>query len=99
MTKTDVGYLWAARIVAICGVIVAAGAALATGPMLIHGHPAYLILLAAAFVISVTVGVRSWRLPASRKSSSRGRRVVPGGPDCRECSDDRGDCLAGTVDS
>ena len=78
MTKTDVGYLWAARIVAIFGVIVAAGAALATGPMLIHGHPAYLILLAAAFVISVTVGVRSWRLTASRKSSSRGRRVVRG---------------------
>ncbi|GAB2818557.1 hypothetical protein GCM10027022_05740 [Alpinimonas psychrophila] len=78
MTKSEIGYRWTVRIVAILGVIVAAGAAFATGPMLIHGHPAYLILLAAAFVISVTVGVRSWRLPASRKSASWGRRVVQG---------------------
>ena len=54
-TKLDLGYLWVKRIVAILGVIVTAGAAFATGSMLIHGHPAYIVLLAVTLVVSVTV--------------------------------------------
>ena len=76
ITKLDLGYLWVKRITAIFGVIVTAGAAFATGPMLMHGHPAYIILLAATLVISLTVAVRSWSLPAPRKPFHRGRRVV-----------------------
>ena len=76
ITKLDLGYLWVKRIAAIFGVIVTAGAAFSTGPMLIHGHPAYIVLLAATLVISLTVAVRSWCLPAPRKPVHRGLRVV-----------------------
>jgi pimeloyl-ACP methyl ester carboxylesterase len=75
-TKPDLGYLWVKRTLAIFGVIVTAGAAFATGPMLIHGHPAYIVLLAVTFVVSVIVVVRSWFLPAPRTPVYRGRRVV-----------------------
>ena len=76
ITKLDLGYRWVKRIVAILGVIVTAGAAFATGPMLIHGHPAYTVLLAVTLVISVAVAVRSWSSAALRKPVRRGRRVV-----------------------
>jgi hypothetical protein len=76
ITKLDLGYLWVKRGVAIVGVIVTAGAAFATGPMLIHGHPAYIVLLAVTLVVSMTVAVRSWFLPAPRTPVRRGRRVV-----------------------
>ena len=76
ITKRDHGYLWVKRIVAIVGVIVTAGAAFATGPMLIHGHPVYIVLLAAVLVISLAVAVRSWLSPAPRNPVRRGRRVV-----------------------
>ena len=76
ITKPDLGYLWVKRIVAIFGVIVATSAAFATGPMLIHGHPAYIVLLAVTLVVSVIVVVRSWFLPAPRTPVYRGRRVV-----------------------
>ncbi|WP_104196930.1 hypothetical protein [Cryobacterium sp. M15] len=66
IAKFDLGYLWVKRIVAIFGVIVTAGAAIATGAMLIHGHPAYIVLLAASLVISSAVAVRSWSLLAPR---------------------------------
>ncbi|TFD26664.1 alpha/beta hydrolase [Cryobacterium lyxosi] len=76
IAKFDLGYLWVKRIVAIFGVIVTAGAAIATGAMLIHGHPAYIVLLAASLVISSAVAVRSWSLLAPRKPVYRGHRVV-----------------------
>ena len=75
-TKLDLGYLWVKRIVAIFAVIVAAGAAFATGSMLIHGHPAYIVLLAVTLVVGVIVAVRSWSVPAPRTSVHCGRRVV-----------------------
>lgn len=78
MTRTDLGLRWAARIMAILGVIVTVLAALATGSVLIHGHPAYGILLAVVLIVSVAVAVRSWRRSASPESSRRGRRAVRG---------------------
>jgi hypothetical protein len=75
-TKLDRWYLWVTRIVAIVGVIISAGAAFATGPMLIHGHPAYVVVLAATLVVSVIVAVRSWSLAAPRNPVRLGRRVL-----------------------
>lgn len=74
--KLDRGYLWVKRVTAIAGVIVTAGAAFATGPMLIHGHPAYVLLLAATLVVSVIVAVRSWSLARPRDPVHLGRRVL-----------------------
>lgn len=76
VTKRDLGYRWVTRVVAILGVIVTAGAAFATGQMLIHGHPAYIVVLGATLIISLIVAVRSWRFPVPRKPVGRGRRVV-----------------------
>ena len=70
------GYLWVKRIVATAGVIVSVGAAVATGSMLIHGHPAYVVLIAATLIISMTVAVRSWLIPAPRTRVRRRRRAV-----------------------
>ena len=76
LTKSDLGYRWVTRIVAVLGVIVTAGAAFATGPMLIHGHPAYTILLGATLVVSLAVALRSWLSPAPRNPVRQGRRVI-----------------------
>ena len=75
MTR-DIGYLWVTRIVATSGVVVTVGAAVVTGSMLIHGHPAYVVLLAVTLVTSVTVAVRSWFFTAQRIRVRRRRRVI-----------------------
>lgn len=59
-TRSDVVLLWLVRIGAILGVLITAWAALRTGSMLIHGHPAYVVLLAIVFVTSAVVAPRTW---------------------------------------
>jgi hypothetical protein len=60
VTRADTVFFWATRVVSSLGVLVTAWAAVATGSMLVHGHPAYLILLVLTFLVSVLVAVRSW---------------------------------------
>ncbi|GGF16231.1 alpha/beta hydrolase [Subtercola lobariae] len=59
-TRVDAVYFWVVRVVAKVGVIVTVWAAIATGAMLVHGHPAYLVLLVLTFAVSVFFAVRSW---------------------------------------
>lgn len=60
-TSSDTVFLWLTRAISTSGILVTSWAAWATGPMLIHGHPAYTILLAAVLVVSAVCGVRAWR--------------------------------------
>ncbi|GAA4380058.1 alpha/beta hydrolase [Paeniglutamicibacter cryotolerans] len=65
VTRIDVVFFWATRIVSSLGVLACAWAAIATGSMLLHGHPAYAILLGSVFVICAVIGLRSWLHPTA----------------------------------
>ncbi|TFB94784.1 MULTISPECIES: alpha/beta hydrolase [unclassified Cryobacterium] len=73
--RADMAFFWAGRVVATLGVIVTAWAALSTGSMLVHGHPAYLVLLVLTFAVSLTVALRSW---LTRTVRHRGRTGIRG---------------------
>lgn len=68
-TRVDTILFWIVRVVAAIGVLVAVVAALRTGAMLVHGHPAYLILLIVVFAVSAVIAVRAWmtRRPLHRR--------------------------------
>ena len=53
-------YLWIIRVVAALGVGISVVAAALSGSMLVHGHPAYLILLVLIFVVSAVILARGW---------------------------------------
>ncbi|WBM80992.1 alpha/beta hydrolase [Cryobacterium breve] len=74
-TRGDRVFLWITRIVSTLGVIVTVWAAAWTGSMLVHGHPAYLILLVLTFIVSLVIAVRSWLARAVRH---RGWKVIRG---------------------
>lgn len=71
----DAVVLWLTRVVATIGAIVVIWAAWATGPMLVHGHPAYAILLAIVLALCVLIGVRAWR---ARTTDRRRFKVLRG---------------------
>lgn len=60
---------WITRGVFTLGVAVTLWAAISTGEMLLHGHPAYAIFLGVVFLACLVIAVRSWRrpTPAGRK--------------------------------
>ncbi|RFA12922.1 hypothetical protein B7R21_08700 [Subtercola boreus] len=60
VTRFDTVGLWAARVVATLGALACVWAAVLTGAMLVHGHPAYLVLLVGSFVTCAVVAVRAW---------------------------------------
>lgn len=70
-TRLDVSFFWAARIMSVLGVVVCVWAAIATGAMLRHGHPAYAILLGVIFIASVTMTLRFWLRRAARRCRFR----------------------------
>ncbi|MEC5148392.1 alpha/beta hydrolase [Cryobacterium sp. GrIS_2_6] len=74
--RVDMAFFWAARVVATLGVIVTAGAALSTGSMLVHGHPAYLVFLVLTCAVSLAVALRSWLTRAVRHRGRKGFRGV-----------------------
>ncbi|MEF2977584.1 hypothetical protein [Subtercola sp. YIM 133946] len=70
VTRADLVLLWASRVVATGGVIVSVWAAIATGAMLVHGHPAYAVLLTVVFAVSAVFAVLAWRRrPAHRRAA------------------------------
>ncbi|TFB85281.1 alpha/beta hydrolase [Cryobacterium algoricola] len=75
-TRADAVFFWITRVVATLGVVVTVWAAVSTGPMLIHGHPAYLILLVLAFAVSLAIAVRSWLVRVVRHRRWKGIRGV-----------------------
>ena len=75
VSRADGTFFWAVRVVSTLGVIVVVWAAASTGPMLVHGHPAYLIFLVLTFAVSLVVAVRSW---LTRTPRHRGLKVVRG---------------------
>ena len=72
-TRADRVFFWITRIVSTLGVIVTVWAAASTGSMLVHGHPAYLVLLVLTFIVSLAIAVRSWLARAVRH---RGWKVI-----------------------
>lgn len=62
-TRADTVLGWALRIVSGMGVLLVVAAAVSTGNMLVHGHPAYAILLSIAFLASSLMALRSWIRP------------------------------------
>jgi len=54
---------WVLRIVSGMGALLVVAAAISTGDMLVHGHPAYAILLGIAFLVSSLMALRSWIRP------------------------------------
>ena len=74
-TRADRVFFWITRIVSTLGVIVTVWAAASTGSMLVHGHPAYLVLLVLTFIVSLAIAVRSWLARAVRH---RGWKVIRG---------------------
>lgn len=59
-TRGDAIFDWLTRIVAGLGMVITVWATIRTGSMLVHGHPAYLVLLAVVFVACAVVGARAW---------------------------------------
>lgn len=62
-TRADTVFGWAVRIVSGLGVLLVVAAAILTGDMLVHGHPAYAILLTIVFLASSLLTLRSWLRP------------------------------------
>ncbi|MCC6270117.1 MAG: alpha/beta hydrolase, partial [Microbacteriaceae bacterium] len=54
-------FVWAVRIIAVAGLVVVAWACLSGWGAVVHGHPAYAVLLAVSFVLSAVAIVRSLR--------------------------------------
>lgn len=66
-TRIDTFFYWAVRSVSTLGVAVTVWAAISTGGMLVHGHPAYAILLGIVFISCAVVAARSWLSPATTR--------------------------------
>lgn len=64
-TRIDTFLFWAVRSVSTLGVALTVWAAISTGGMLVHGHPAYAILLGLVFISCAVVAARSWRSRAT----------------------------------
>lgn len=64
-TLADKALSWAIRIASCVGLILTLWAGFSTGSMLVHGHPAYAIVLAAVFLASLAAAVDAWRKPAA----------------------------------
>ncbi|PYI38669.1 hypothetical protein CVS30_08915 [Arthrobacter psychrolactophilus] len=75
ISRIDTFLFWAVRSVSTLGVIVSAWAAISTGGMLVHGHPAYAILLGIVFISCAAVAAHSW---LSRTITRRRFRVLRG---------------------
>ena len=54
---------WAARIVALLALAVVAWVLLTAWGAVVHGHPAYVVLLLATALVAVLLGLRAWRRP------------------------------------
>ena len=63
---------WVVRAVAAAAVLVVAWCSLTAWPAIVHGHPAYAVLLIATVIVAVAILVRQWRHP----TSSHGWRLV-----------------------
>ncbi|MEO8221178.1 MAG: alpha/beta hydrolase [Specibacter sp.] len=74
-TRFDTFFFWAVRSVSTLGVAVVVWAAISTGGMLTHGHPAYAILLGIVFISSTVVAARSWH---GRATTRRRFKVMRG---------------------
>ncbi len=68
--------VWLSRVVAALGLAVVAWACLTAWPAIVHGHPAYAVLLAATVVIAVVSLVRSLGEPRERGGFRRFLRVA-----------------------
>lgn len=68
-TRMDTFLFWAVRGISTLGVAVTVWAAISTGGMLVHGHPAYAILLGFVFISCAVVAAGSWlsRAPTRRR--------------------------------
>ncbi|MEA9984358.1 alpha/beta hydrolase [Subtercola sp. RTI3] len=75
-SRTDVIGFWAVRSAVTLGALVSVWAAVSTGSMLVHGHPAYTVILAVTFGVCVVVAVRSWRRRVVVRRRLRPLRVV-----------------------
>ncbi|UFS57476.1 alpha/beta hydrolase [Subtercola endophyticus] len=75
VTRGDTVMFWAVRVVATLAVVVTVWAAVSTGAMLVHGHPAYVVLLAVTLVVAVLVAVRAW---LRRRPVHRRHKVITG---------------------
>lgn len=62
-TRADMVLGWVGRIISGLGVLLSVAAAISTGDMLVHGHPAYAILLSIVFLASSLMALRSWLKP------------------------------------
>ncbi|MBW4096118.1 MAG: hypothetical protein HIU81_12520, partial [Acidobacteria bacterium] len=71
-TRIDTFFFWAVRSISVLGVAVTLWAAISTGGMLVHGHPAYAMLLGTVFLTCTLVATRSWL----RRASTRRRFKV-----------------------
>lgn len=68
MSRSDAVLCWVVGIISTLGVFVTVWAALATGDMLVHGHPAYAILLGVALIACTVVAACSWlKRPTTRR--------------------------------
>lgn len=70
--RGDITIFWAARIMSLLGVVATILAAVATGTMVQHGHPAYAILLAVVLLTSAVFVVHYWF-----RSTAIHRRLKP----------------------
>ncbi|ALO68133.1 hypothetical protein AS189_18575 [Arthrobacter alpinus] len=75
ITRIDTFLFWAVRSVSTLGVAVTVWAAISTGGMLVHGHPAYAILLGIVFISCAVVAARSW---LARATTRRRFKVMRG---------------------
>ncbi|MHA7178207.1 alpha/beta hydrolase [Arthrobacter sp. Sr24] len=66
INRADLIIFWVARVLSLLGVVVSVGAAVATGSLLWHGHPAYLILLMVVFLGSTLFAVHFWLRSAAK---------------------------------
>jgi dienelactone hydrolase len=70
---------WVVRVVCVVAVAVVAWVLATAWDAVVHGHPAYAVLLAATVLVAVLLGVRAWRRPrqpAGWRSVARGALVV-----------------------
>ncbi|MDH6238149.1 alpha/beta hydrolase [Cryobacterium sp. CG_9.6] len=79
LTRADRIFFWVTRVVSAIGVLVTVVAAVATGSMIVHGHPAYVILLAVTVVVSAVVALRSWRTTTITRQKHRVVRGILAG--------------------
>lgn len=75
-TKVRPWFVWAVRSVAVAGLVVVAWACLSSWGAVVHGHPAYAVLLAVTLILSVVAIVRSLRARMTRSGWRLALRTV-----------------------